>query len=341
MFLLFKSFLRSHEKPKNLFNWVLGVLTVEPDRNYLPYLAVFQHGCIAYLESITGRDNPLVDYFRGRNPDMYQQSSEICNNSGSFLSCGGLEEILNTNYLVIKEKFKKINFSMSSKAFEGDIDDNSPYSLVGNVAMGSDDTPSFLQQWLYRKKELDKFKAKATFYYVKEEEWGADKELCILTYPHFPGHSIGFTMDISKTDECEDFINGTDFKKTYKMRTGNSVEYDKMSKFIYHRIMESYSPARPKPYVNKSSNNLHLLAIVSESQNENRIFFSHVGTSIMQEGMANILIPTKELTYMHPGGYMLYAYDIDNRSFGLLRNLSQPIFDNGYVKSTAYFFPLD
>ena len=340
-FELFKSFLRSHEKPKNLFNWALGVLTVEPDNKYLPYLAVFQHGCIAYLESITGGGNPLVDYFKGRNPDMYQQSSEICNKSGSLLSCGGLEEISNTNYLVIKEKFKKVDFSMSIKKFEGDMDDNEPYSLVSNGIMNSDNAPKFLQQWLYRKKELDRFTAKATFYWVIEDEWRGDKELCVMTYPHFPGNSIGFRMEIYKTDECDDSIIGFDFEKTYRARTGNSVEYDEMSKFIYHQIMNSYSKARPEPYVKKSSNSIHLLALVANSQNENRIFFSHVGTSVMQEGMVNILFPTKELTFMHPGGYMLYAYDIENRAFGLLRNLSQPIFNNGYVKSTAFFFPLD
>jgi hypothetical protein len=339
-FELFKAFLRSPEYPKNLFNWILGVLSVKPDSKYLPYLAVFQKGCMNYLRSITGGKNPLVDYFEGRNTDLYTQADSICNDPSTLLSCGGLQAMSDTKYLVDKKKFKQVNCLESTLVFEGDMDANDGYKRTNYNTKESNDLI-----WIYNSEILESMKPKNLFLFINEMEWGG------LNYKYFetdfsnffPAHSIGSTIYMGKDrDLDEKYMPGYNFETLYELRDSDAKgkEYQAMANFVYQMILSDYETKRPEPYFLEDSSEIHLLGLV-KSEGESSLFFAHLGTTYMENGSVNIRIEEGELTWLYPGGFLIYAYDIVNRKFGVILNLSQPIFQGGYITSNGLFMPLD
>ena len=339
-FELFKSFLTDPEKPNNLFNWVLGVLSVKPNSEYLPYLAVFQRGCIAYLESITEENNPLVEYFRGRNPNVYKESSDICDNSAALLSCGGLQKIKETNYLILKNKFIKIDHTVFMEIFEGNMDKDETYEIIQKRSLSETGNQFNYKKWIYNNKKLSGQKLKRYIYEVTEKEKGIDKKFGVITYPHLPGHSIGFHIIMPKSSNLEDRKEGINYRELYTSRTGNSKEYDAMADFVFKRIMDEYPENRGNPYIESSSDNIHLLGLAQSTKDE-KIYFKYLGKTRMEKGTVNVNIEESNLNFISHGGYLIYAYDSQNRAFGILKNLSQPIFERNHIRATSFFFPLD
>lgn len=336
-FELFKAFLRTPGYPKNLFNWILGVLSVKPDPEYLPYLAVFQKGCMNYLISLTGGTNPLVDYFQGMNPRMYTQADTICNDPLALLSCGGLQSISDTDYLVNKEKIKQVLCIKSKMTLEGDMDKNEDYTITENIS--EQNTSSI---WIYNSQKMKKMKPENLTILLTEIEWGGNKYFEVEFDNFIPKHSIGSLIIMSKgKDFKEEYLGGYNFQELYESRDSDArgKEYLAMAKFAYEKALASYETQRPQPYFPKNSSSIHLLGLVKSE--EGGLFFSHLNKTSMENGIVNIKVEEGQLDFLNPGGFLIYAYDIDNKKFGVILNLRQPIFEGAYIKSGGLFMPLD
>ena len=178
---------------------------------------------------------------------------------------------------------------------------------------------------------------------IIEIEWGGHKTFVTGFNKFFSGHSIASFIGMGKDRETdEDPLYGNNFEALYELRDTDAKgkEYLSMADFVYQFIQSESETERPEPFFLKDSSGIHLLGLVN-IEGKNGPFFTHLGTTYMENGSVNIKIEEGKLTWLRPGGFLIYAYDIENRKFGVILNLSQPIFQNSYVTSNGLFMPLD
>ncbi|MGE0084414.1 MAG: hypothetical protein AB7S75_08330 [Desulfococcaceae bacterium] len=334
--LFLSNFIRSENKPKNPFNWFLGVLSVKPEENYEPYLAVFQTACLKYLMKITSSDSPLIAYFAGMNPNISSQYEKILKNR-ELINCAGIEEIGETDFLRLKriviEKYpigKQLNFKGNWK------ENKNNYTFENSRELTRQDNSIAKPVLVFNHPELLKNQPKGNIYIVTDT-FRLDSDLCVKTYPHYPQHSIGFMMDVSKDDFCDEWITGYNFNNLIKLRKYINEESDSMTNFLYNKLMNDYrSIVTPYSHLNGE---IHLLGLADHENGH--LFLRYLNKTRMEKGQVNINFEDLKLRFLSPGGFLIYAYDTENKKFGVILDLSQPEFENGYVKSHGNFFPLD
>jgi hypothetical protein len=146
-------------------------------------------------------------------------------------------------------------------------------------------------------------------------------------------------MQLSKGLACEKYgIVGTDFWELFHQRDLIDDDIMATAKFAYHKlIMDKYNP-REEPYTNLKGE-VYLLGLW---QYENgHLFFQYLNRTLMENGQINIIATKSEIERFGIGGYLIYGYDVENKKFGVVLDLSQPIYEGLYIKATGNFFPLD
>jgi hypothetical protein len=345
-FAAFSSFVRSAEKPKSLFNWFLGVLSVKPQDGFRKYLSVFQHGCMNYLYALFKKQNPLYSYYDGLNSNIISLSRDILNNPSTMLVDTGLEKISETNLLIEKKKFIAVQCEKKNIFYKGE----------GSYALQEEPTKSCQLEpvnsnliWLYDSSKLTK-KPVSINYRVEQTDWFSYFQklitfgisfsvVCVAVADYFPGDSICyFTMWETPDYSCNDYRKGCDYWKLFQQTQSTEPGVRKIANFIYENIMQDYD--KRSELHTKNSGDIDLLGIMANERG-GQLCLKHLGNTSMQNGAININLPDFEIQNLSTGGFLIYAYDRTNRQFGVLTDLNHPICENGYVKATGLFKPLD
>ncbi len=328
-----RDFMKAEDRPKNPFNWFTGVLSVRAKEGYIPYLSIFQKACLAYLKTIITHDSPLVMYFMGMNQNVSLEYGEVSKNPDCLITTAGIEEIYKTDFLRIKKMFREISVSKENTFYKGNWTNNNGIYQFEDKKL-SDADPL----WIYDHEKLTV--SPREYLYKITDTNGLDSDLCTILFGHFPGHSLG-SMRISKGEfSCEKYgASGVDFWELFNQRDVTNEDIVAMGKFVHHNlIMDKYNP-REDPY-NNLEGEVHLLGLWVY-QNNNHLFFQYLVQTRMENGQVNLLVPKSELENLFMGGYLIYGYDIENKKFGVVLDLSQPTYEGLYVKAHGYFLPLD
>jgi|GEM_PF-5068918 len=331
-----RDFMKAEDRPKNPFNWFVGVLTVKPIEGYVPYLVIFQKACMDYLANITGGydNNAFIAYLQGLND--FSEYDKLCDPAqNTRITCTGVNEISSEDYLKKKQMFRQVESVEISEVYEGDKEKG--YSL--KETSNSPEKEKEELPWIYKSEELSKqlnLPATAYFYNIKDKSGLVfTKELCVYLHRHFPGHSPGYAMVLSKGDTCKEWTEVEfNFKTLFEQREGKYKKdpWDGMANFIYEGLIMGKYEGKHDPYI-KLDGSVYLMGIWWR-QPDKQLYFKMLGETMMEKGKISISL-------MFQGGLLFYAYDVTNKKFGVVLDLSQPIYEGLYIKATGNFFPLD
>jgi hypothetical protein len=334
-----RDFMKAEDKPKNPFNWFVGVLNVKPREGYVPYLTIFQVACIQYLANITGGydNNAFIAFLQGLND--FSEYEQLCDPAqNTMITCTGVNEIAGEDYLKKKQMFRQVESVEISEVYEGDKEKG--YSL--KETSNSPEKEKEYLPWIYNSEELSKqLNLAATAYSYKIRDNSGlvfTKELCVLSLRHFPDHSLGYDINLSKGDTCEKWTGFEfNFKMLFQKREGKYKEdpWLRMANFIYSDLIMGKYEGKHDPYT-ELDGSVYLMALRGE-----RLFLEILGETRMEKGKIFILLKEDQLKTMFQGGYLVYAYDVTNMRFGVVLDLSQPVYEGLYIKATGNFFPLD
>lgn len=329
-----RDFMKAEDRPKNPFNWFVGVLTVKPKEGYIPYLSIFQQACLAYLKTIITPDSQLVVYFMGMNKNVSSAYEEVSKNPNCFITVKDIEKIYQTDFLRIKKMFREISVSEEYSFYQGDrILDDANYQLKDRGISENKEKESL---WLYSHKNLTISPVK--YLYKITDTNGLNSDFCISLKVYFPGHSLGNEIKISKGVNCEKYgIGGSDFWELFKQRDLIDDDITASARFAYNLLMDKYK-LKEEPYTDLKGN-VYLLGLWV--YDDGQLFFQYLDLTPMENGQVNIAVPKSELERLFMGGYLIYGYDIENKKFGVILDLSQPTYEGLYAKAHGYFFPLD
>ncbi len=202
-------------------------------------------------------------------------------------------------------------FSVPGKEsiYEGDNTlDDQPYQLIDRNTFDSDSL------WVY---DHEKLKISPIDYHYKITDTnGLNSDLCVRLFGHFPGHSLGTRMRLSKSLSCEKYgIVGTDFWELFNQRDLKDDDITASAKFVYHRLIMNKYSSREKPYTDLNGS-VYLLGLWLYKNDH--LFFQYLDLTRMENGQVNLLVPKSELKKLFKGGHLIYGYDIENKKFGVI-----------------------
>jgi len=133
---------------------------------------------------------------------------------------------------------------------------------------------------------------------------------------------------------------GFNFKTLFEQREGRYKEnpWLRMANFIYSKLIMGKYEGKHDPYI-QLDGSVYLMGLWQNT--DKQLILNILGETRMEKGKISISLMEDQLKTMFLGGYLVYAYDVSNMRFGVVLDLSQPVYEGLYIKATGNFFPLD